>query len=439
MWERRTRRLYHDFAGVSPGVPCHRSAGAARLDTMPNVVFVAPFFMDATLRFVEAAADVVDTRLALVSQDPDSKLPAGLRAKLVAHERVADGLDPAQIAAAVRTLAARLGPVHRLLGTLEQLQVPLAQVREALGIDGLGVEAAQNFRDKARMKNVLRSHDVPCARHRLVATVPEAFAFAAEIGYPLVIKPPDGAGSRNTFRVDDYTALSQGLSTLPPSPHSPVLLEEFIRGQEHSFDSVFVDGRMVWHSISRYFPTPLEVLENPWIQWVVVLPREIDGPEFEPIRHAATHALQVLGMRTGLSHMEWFRRRDGSVAISEVGARPPGAQFTTLMSYAHDIDMYKAWAHLMVHDEFRPPERRYAAGAAFLRGQGQGRVVGITGLDRAQREVAPLVVEAKLPRAGQTPSGTYDGDGYVIVRHPDTQVVEDALKRIVSIIRVELA
>jgi len=101
--------------------------------------------------------------------------------------------------------------------------------------------------------------------------------------------------------------------------------------------------------------------------------------------------------------------------------------------------MYKGWAHLMVHEEFTPPVRRYAAGAAFLRGQGQGRVVGITGLDRAQRELAPLVVEVKLPRAGQTPSGTYDGDGYVIVRHPDTQVVEDALKRIVSIIRVELA
>src|SRR5262249_25801005 len=122
---------------------------------MPNVVFVAPFFMDATLRFVDAAAGVAHTRLALVSQDPAAKLPDGLRARLADHERVADALDPKQIAAAVHAVAQRIGPVHRLLGTLEQLQVPLAQVRTSLGIDGMGVEAAENFRDKSRMKTVL--------------------------------------------------------------------------------------------------------------------------------------------------------------------------------------------------------------------------------------------------------------------------------------------
>jgi biotin carboxylase len=307
-----------------------------------------------------------------------------------------------------------------------------------LGIDGLSVEAAQNFRDKARMKTVLRQHDIPCARHRLAASADDAWAFVREVGYPIVLKPPAGAGARDTFRIDTEDDLRRTLETLPPSPHDPALLEEFILGEEHSFDSVFVGGRMVWHSISRYFPTPLEVLRTPWIQWVVLLPRQIGGSEYEPIRRAGERAVGVLGMRTGLSHMEWFRRRDGSIAISEVGARPPGAQFTTLLSYAHDVDMYRAWAHLMVFGEFEPPPRLYAAGAAFLRGQGAGRVVAIRGLEEVQRAVAPVVVEAKLPSAGQPPSGTYEGDGYVIVRHPETAVVEDALRRIVSTIRVEL-
>ena len=56
-----------------------------------------------------------------------------------------------------------------------------------------------------------------------------------------------------------------------------MLLEEFVRGDEHSFDSVLVDGRLVWHSISRYLPSPLDVLEHPWIQWCVLLPRDIGG------------------------------------------------------------------------------------------------------------------------------------------------------------------
>ena len=62
-----------------------------------------------------------------------------------------------------------------------------------------------------------------------------------------------------------------------------MLLEEFVRGDEHSFDSVVVDGRLVWHSISRYLPSPLDVLEHPWIQWCVLLPRDIDGGEYADI------------------------------------------------------------------------------------------------------------------------------------------------------------
>ena len=64
--------------------------------------------------------------------------------------------------------------------------------------------------------------------------------------------------------------------------------------------------------------------------------------------------------------------RGASIAISEVAARPPGAQFTSLLSYAHDVDMYAAWARLEIFGTFAPPERRYAVGAAYLRGQGDG-------------------------------------------------------------------
>ena len=146
----------------------------------------------------------------------------------------------------------------------------------------------------------------------------------------------------------------------------------------------------------------------------------------------------VLGMVTGVSHLEWFRRGDGSIAISEVGARPGGAQISKLISYAHDFDFYRAWARLMIDGTFDPPGREYAAGAAFLRGQGRGRVKAIHGLRRAQQEIGPLVVETDLPRLGQSPSSSYEGEGYVILRHHETRVVEKALHRLISLIRVEL-
>ena len=49
------------------------------------------------------------------------------------------------------------------------------------------------------------------------------------------------------------------------------------------------------------------------------------------------------------------------------------------------------------------------------------------------------MVEARLPQEGQSPSGTYEGEGYIILRHPATEVVERGLKRLVERIYVELA
>jgi phosphoribosylaminoimidazole carboxylase (NCAIR synthetase) len=258
------------------------------------------------------------------------------------------------------------------------------------------------------------------------------------VGYPVIVKPTAGSGSRNTFRVESEERLREVLSWESAGNRQPTMMEEFVVGDEFSFDSVFLGGRLVWSSINHYFPSPLEVLEKPWIQWCVLLPREVHRPEYGNIRDVAERALVALGMDAGLSHMEWFRRADGSVAISEVGARPPGAQFTTLISYAHDTDLYRAWAKLMVYDDFTPPERPYAAGAAFLRAQGSGRIQAIHGLDEVRAAIGDVMMEAKLPRRGTTPSGAYDGDGHVIVRHPNTEVVKKALSMIVSKIRVEL-
>lgn len=405
---------------------------------MPNVVFVAPYLLPTTARFVLAAAALPGVRLGLIGHEPESGLDAALRSRLAAHWQTENALDPGKLSEAVAAMWSHFRSVDRLIGPLEELQVPMAQVRASLGIPGMSVATAHNFRDKDRMKSVLRSQGLPCARHRLVGEAGEARRFIAEVGLPVVAKPPAGSGSRNTFRLDRPDQVEEWLRWSPPELDRPTLLEEFIVGDEHAFDCVFVKGSPVFWNITRYHPTPLEVMINPWIQWAVVLPREIDLPEYEGIKRVGPAAISALGLDTGLVHMEWFRRRDGSPAISEAAARPPGAQFSTLISYAHDFDLYAAWSRLMIFEQFDAPTRRFAVGAAYLRGQGSGRVTAIHGLERAQAEVEGLVMEVKLPEPGQGSSGHYEGEGYVIVRHPDTGVVERAVAAIVNHVRVEV-
>jgi hypothetical protein len=405
---------------------------------MVVAAFVAPFLLEATTRFVAAAARLPGVRLGLITTEPSSGLPPLLREHLAGHWQVDDALDPRQIAGAVSGLSGQMGRVERLVAALEQLQVPLAQVREALGIEGMDEQTAVNVRDKARMKSVLRAAGIPCARHQLVTGVSEAVAFAEEVGFPMVAKPPAGAGAQATYRLDSVDALRAWLQAVTPNPHDPGLLEEFLTGEEHTFDSVTVGDRTVWASIADYLPPPLDVLRNPWVQWTVLLPRDIEGSQYDGIHRIGPAALRTLGVRDSLTHMEWFRRPDGSVAVSEVAARPPGAQITSMLGYVHDVDFHQVWAELVVLGSFTPPERRYAAGTAYLRGQGKGRVRAVHGAEALQQELGHLVVEARLPQPGQAAVSGYEGEGYVTVRHPETDVVRDALRRIVTGIRVEL-
>ena len=405
---------------------------------MVVAAFVAPFLLEATTCFVRAAAVLPGVSLGLVTTEPLEQVPPDVRDALAGHWRVGDALDPQQVADAVRGLARQLGPVERLIGALEQLQVPLAEVRDALGIPGMDTSTARNVRDKSQMKSVLRAAGVPCARHRLVSATDEAVGFRAEVGLPLVAKPPAGAGAQATYRLDTDDDFTAWLRAAQVHPSEVWLLEEFLTGREHTFDSVTIGGETVWASIADYQPPPLEVLRTPWVQWTVILPRDISGAEYDPIRKVGPAALQALGVRDAFSHMEWFERPDGGVAISEVGARPPGAQIASMIGFCYDLDFYRMWAELMINDSFTPRDRLFASGTAYLRGQGRGRVRSVHGVDRLSAELGHLVVDARLPQPGQPASSSYEGEGFVTVRHPETAVVREALDKIITELRVEL-
>ncbi len=405
---------------------------------MVVAAFVAPYLMEATTRFALSAARLPDVRVGLITTEPLENVPPSLREALAGHWQVPDALDPQQIADAVRGLGGQLGRVERLIGALEQLQVPLAEVRGALGIEGMDERTAHNVRDKAQMKAVLRAAGVPCARHQLVIRTDEATAFLAEVGLPLVAKPPAGAGAQATYRLDTDHDFASWLRSAQANPAEVWLLEEFLTGREHSFDSATIDGQTLWSSISDYEPAPLDVLRNPWIQWSVLLPRDVGGSEYDGIREVGPAALRALGIQTAFSHMEWFERPDGSVAVSEVGARPPGAHISTMISFAYDIDFHRAWAELMINSTFAPVRRVYAVGTAYLRGQGRGQVRAVHGVDRIHAELGPLLVDARWPQPGQPAASSYEGEGLVTVRHPDTATVRSAIEHILATVRVEL-
>lgn len=405
---------------------------------MPHVVFIAPRFLENTNRFVRAFASLDGVRLSVVSEDPERAIPRDIHPKIAAHYRVRDSLDAAQLTVAVRAIAGAKGRVDRLTGGLEQLQSPMAEVRAALGIEGILPDVARAFRDKDHMKSLLRKAGVPVARSALVRTTEGLRAFVRAVGYPVIVKPQAGLGARATFRLEGEA----DLDALDVS--GPLQAEEFVRAREHTCETVTVRGTPVWRSGTRYFPTPLEVLETPWVQYCVLLPREEDDPtwtRFHPINTDALAALfgasAATAAGTALTHMEWFLRDDGSMLVNEVGARPPGAQIMPLMSIAHEADLWARWAELIAFDRFAPLSRKWAAGAAFLRGQGAGaRVASVAGVQRAVELAGDALVELRAPTPGQPRAEGYEGEGWAHVRHATTEGAKRALRAIIENVRV---
>jgi biotin carboxylase len=402
-----------------------------------NVVFVAPFPIETTMRFVRAASQLHDVRLLGIVHTP----PEGEDARLY-HDviRITDALSAQDVLDGVEVLKRRHGQPHRIVGILEPLMVQMAQAREKFGVPGTRAKTAELFRDKATMKDALRAAGLPVARHCLVKSEADARAFAKEVGFPMVLKPPAGMGAKATFRVTSEETLLRAVVGMRVDAESPVLAEEFLRGREFSMETITIGGKPRVHSISHYVPSCLEVLENPWMQWVCLLPRELDEPLYEQAREMGFAAIEALGLDDGMTHMEWFERPDGSLAIGEIAQRPPGANISRMTGIAHGIDPYRAWARAVVDGELDAPwNRKVAVGCAFLRGMGQGRIVSVTGLHEAHQAVGNHIAEAKLPTIGAMKADGYEGDGYVIIRHESTAVVRSALKTLIETIKIHYA
>jgi len=254
----------------------------------------------------------------------------------------------------------------------------------------------------------------------------------------VIVKPQAGLGSRATHRVEtaaDLAALSLD---------QPLQVEEFVRAREHTCETVTVRGVPVWRSGTRYFPSPLEVLETAWVQYCVLLPREDDDPtwtRFHPTNAAALAALFGDGASsatgTALTHMEWFLREDGTGLVNEVGARPPGVHIMPLMGLTHGTDMFSDWARLVSLDTFTPRPRRFAGGSAFFRGQGGGtHVASVDGIDQAVEACGDALVEMRTPKVGQPRADGYEGEGWAIVKAETTEQVKTALLTLIQTIRV---
>jgi hypothetical protein len=395
-----------------------------------NVLLISPGYPADMPEFTRGLADC-GARVFGVGDSGAGSLPDLVKRSLSEYVQVRSLWDSQQV---ISELHDRLK--GQQLDRIECLWEPgimlAAELRQHFGVDGLTIEQANRFRDKEAMKLALDEAGIRTPRHRATDSIAGCWEAAEEFGFPLILKPIAGAGSADTYRIESRDDLR---AVLPRLQHVPTIsVEEFIDGEEYTFDTITIDGKIAYYNVAWYRPRPLIARSNEWISPQVIALRDLDDPQLADGIRMGFDVIKALEFGSGFTHMEWYRKADGEVVFGEIGARPPGAHQVDQMKYACDFDVFRAWGSAMTQGRMDETiERRYNVATIYKRALGVGRITHIDGADKLQQRFGEHVVWNTLLPPGSPRRDwlqTLVSDGFIMLRHPDlveTMAMADAV------------
>ena len=396
-----------------------------------NIIFIEPSFPYNQKAFVRGLHAIGATIIG-IGERPQDYLLDEVKGYLKAYVQVESVVHEPTLLKAVQQIQKEVW-VDRLEATVEAHIMAAAKVREATGIPGTSVRSAYLCRDKPAMKEELRNAGIPCAMSVRADNPGIAREFARQVGYPMIIKPPDGAGAAATYKVNNDSELETVIKQSGIVDGVEVAIEEFIEGHEGYLDTITIDGEVAHEFITHYYPNVLEAMRERWISPQMVTTNQIESDRYREVRQMARDVNRVLGIGTSATHMEWFFGPKG-LKFSEIGCRPPGVGQWDVYNAANEFDIYKEWASALKHA--RPdstPSRRYAAGMIALRPTADGHISGYSGLDAIQQDYGDCVVASHIPDVGtatQPVEAGYMANAWMRVRHPEF----DTLRQIMNTI-----
>ncbi|MFW5687088.1 MAG: ATP-grasp domain-containing protein [Halanaerobium sp.] len=218
-------------------------------------------------------------------------------------------------------------------------------MRKDFNIQGLKIDDIDPMKYKSKMKEVFNQVGLNTARGRVVDSLAEAEEFIAEVSYPVVVKPDNGVGAVETFKLNNHEQL---LEFFENKMDLDYIMEEYIEGKIHTFDGLTdAEGNLVFSSSMVYKGGIMETV-NEGLDMYYYIPRELP----EDIVEAGLKTVTAFEIKERFFHFEYFKLSDGRIVALEVNIRPPGGLTLDMFNYANDINIYKAYAEMVAHGSF---------------------------------------------------------------------------------------
>ncbi|SEC15366.1 ATP-grasp domain-containing protein [Streptomyces sp. TLI_105] len=362
------------------------------------------------------------------------------------------------VAAARELAASETEKIDAVVAFVEHSVPAAAAVAAALGVPFISEKTAHIARNKFEMRTEFARHgDVPGPGFGLAHTLDEARKLAADIGYPLVMKPLIGGGSMYVRRVDGETELDEHFELIRSGSwdgfdYDPLyradrekygaalLLEGYIQGDEISVESIVRDG--VTHVVAIHDkPLPME---GPFFEEVFYCTPTRLAPELQArIRELTANAHDALDIHTGATHTEFRITADGEPVILETAARLGGGPIYRSVLTSTGVDMVDAvldvslgrTPNLAVPGPVRP------TGFFMFFAERAGVITSIGGVEevRAAEGVVEVELYKNVGDAVQVPPHIWQAHGHVVFTVDDPADLDARFAELRDMLRIDVA
>ncbi|MBO4772114.1 MAG: ATP-grasp domain-containing protein [Bacteroidales bacterium] len=321
-----------------------------------NVIFISPNFPLHFYNFCNRLKHLGCNVLG-IGDCPYDNLNDNVKSSLTEYYYVNSLEDYDQVMRAAAFFTFKYGKIDHIESQNEYWLTTEARLREDFNVkSGLRPADLWKVKLKSKMKTIYAKAGIPTARFRLIDSESKARKFAKMVGYPLIIKPDNGVGASNTYKINDAAALDEVLSKID-TKNSTNIIEEFVPGHVETFDGITNSkGEILFCTGQVMKVTPLAMLDG-------------DGENISYTRNmqqsdlleVGTRAVKAFDVRQRFFHFEFFRLdsdkaglgKRGDIIGLEINMRAPGGYIPDKMNFAYDVDVYQIWAESLVFDENR--------------------------------------------------------------------------------------
>ncbi|ACV67916.1 ATP-grasp domain-containing protein [Desulfohalobium retbaense] len=280
-------------------------------------------------------------------------------------------------------------PIDGVMTMASESAMTIAGVAEALELPGITPTVAENATNKVKRQLLFKENGVSSPQFSFACGFDEACREAQKIGWPVVVKPADSAGSRGVQKVDSPEDMKSALDEISSVSTLPqCLIEEYLSGTEHSIEGIVLEGRVIWAGLSDRNYAHKHAYPPYFLEDGDTMPSNLGPETIKEVKAEATKAVHALGIDWGPVKGDIIIDPQKGIRVLEMAARLSGDYFCYETIPLHNgINLLEATMDLSVGFPVSPealkPKHNQGVALRYVWPK-PGRVVSIEGFEEAR-------------------------------------------------------